>query len=153
MPHGDTRDTRDTRDSQGGESRAELESIVREWISLWCAPVDWGLFDRLHADGFEDCSAAGRDPTKEAFADGLADLVAAFPDLQTTVEDLVIDETTSRVAVRWSSVGTNRSAFLGIGPTGRQVTITGIEIIEIAGRRIVRRWGEWDIGGHVHAVR
>jgi len=176
MPHGDTRDTRH---DQGGEilrqsaappngdvgasahgdpsapaqSRAELESIARKWISLWCAPVDWGLFDRLHADDFEDCSAAGRDPTKEAFADGLADLVAAFPDLQTTVEDLVIDETTSRVAVRWSAIGTNRSAFLGTGPTGRRVAITGIEIIESAGGRIVRRWGEWDIGGHVHAVR
>jgi hypothetical protein len=26
---------------------------------MWCAPVDWDLFDRLHADDFEDCSAAG----------------------------------------------------------------------------------------------
>jgi len=134
-------------------SRAELESIARQWISLWCAPVDWGLFDRLHADDFEDCSPAGRDPSKEAFADGLADLMAAFPDLRTTVDDLVIDETTSRVAVRWSSVGTNRSAFLGVGPTGRQVAFTGIEIIEVADGRIVRRWGEWDVGGHLHEVR
>jgi steroid delta-isomerase-like uncharacterized protein len=98
-----------------------------------------------------DCSAAGRDVTKEAFADGLADLMAAFPDLQTQVCDLVIDETTGLVAVRWSSTGTNRAIFLGLGPTGKQIRITGIEIIEIRDGRIVRRWGEWDISDHVRS--
>lgn len=125
--------------------RAELESIARQWISLWCVPVDWGLFDRLHADDFEDCSPTGRDTTKEAFADGLADLVAAFPDLETRVDDLVIDESASKVAVRWSATGTNRLTFLGIGPTGRKTPITGIESIEVRDGKIVRRWGEWDI--------
>jgi steroid delta-isomerase-like uncharacterized protein len=128
--------------------RAKLEALAREWISLWCAPVDWVLFDRLHADGFEDCSAAGRDTTKQAFAEGLAELVRAFPDLQTKVDDLVVDDETERVAVRWSAVGTNREPFLGIGPTGKKTPITGIEIIEIREERIVRRWGEWDITAH-----
>ena len=84
--------------------RAELESIARQWISLWCAPVDWELFDRLHADDFVDCSAAGRETNKEAFADALADLMAAFPDLETRVDDLVVDETASKVAVRGGRV-------------------------------------------------
>ena len=124
--------------------RAELESIASQWISLWCVPVDWGLFDRLHADDFVDCSPAGRDSTKEAFADGLADLMAAFPDLETRVEDLVIDESASKVAVRWSATGTHHQAFLGVGPTRPKAFITGIEIIEVRDGRIVRRWGEWD---------
>ncbi|NLE10038.1 MAG: ester cyclase [Actinobacteria bacterium] len=129
-------------------ARAGLESIARQWISLWCAPVDWGLFDRLHADDFEDCSSAGRAATKEAFADALADLISVFPDLETKVDDLVIDEVTGRVAIRWSSTGTNRRTFLGIGPTGRETPITGIEIVEIRDGRIVRRWGEWDTSAH-----
>lgn len=128
--------------------RAQLEATARKWISLWCAPLDWALFDRLHADDFEDRSPAGRGPTKEDFAYGLAELVGAFPDLQTTVDDLVIDEATSRVAVRWSALGTNRIAFLGIGPTGRETPITGIEIVEIREGRVVLRWGEWDISAH-----
>ena len=115
---------------------------------MWCAPVDWDLFDELHADDFEDCSAAGRDTTKAAFATALARMIDAFPDLQTRVEDLIIDVETRRVAVRWSSSGTNRERFLGIGPTDRRTVITGIEIIEVRDGRIVRRWGEWDISGH-----
>jgi steroid delta-isomerase-like uncharacterized protein len=131
-------------------SRAELELIARQWISLWCTPVDWVLFDSLHAGCFEDCSPAGRKSSKEAFADGLAGLIAAFPDLHTDVEDLVVDDKAGRVAVRWSATGTNQRAFRGRGPTGKQTPITGIEIIEIADRRIVRRWGEWDRGAHLH---
>jgi steroid delta-isomerase-like uncharacterized protein len=131
-----------------GSPRAELESIAREWIGVWCAPVDWALFDRLHADDFEDCSSAGRAPTKQAFADGVAALIEAFPDLRTRVEDVVVDDRKGRVAVRWSATGTNRGRYLGAGPTGRSTPITGIEIIEIRDRRIVRRWGEWDITAH-----
>lgn len=129
-------------------TRAELESIAARWITLWCVPVDWRLFDALHCDAFEDRAPADRPPTKQGFAEGLAGLVKAFPDLTTTVEDLVVDEGTSKVAIRWRAVGTNRAAFLGAGPTHRRTTMTGIEIIEIRAGRIVRRWGEWDISDH-----
>jgi steroid delta-isomerase-like uncharacterized protein len=128
--------------------RDELESIAARWISLWCVPVDWRLFDALHSDEFEDRAPAARPSTKQGFAEGLASLVKAFPDLRTTVEDLVVDEAGARVAVRWRAIGTNEAAFLGVGPTHRQTRITGIEIIEIRGGRIVRRWGEWDISDH-----
>ena len=129
-------------------TRTELEQVTRQWISLWCAPTDWELFDRLHADDFQDCSPAGRDSSKEAFARGLRQFLDAFPDLVSRVEDLVVDEAAGRVAVRWSATGTNERRFLGIGPTHRKTPITGIEIIEIADGRIRRRWGEWDIGAH-----
>jgi steroid delta-isomerase-like uncharacterized protein len=128
--------------------RAELESIATRWISLWCVPVDWRLFHALHSDTFEDRAPAGRPSTKQGFAEGLASFVEAFPDLTTTVEDLVVDEAASKVAIRWRAVGTNGAAFLGVGPTHRRTTITGIEIIEIRAGRIVRRWGEWDISDH-----
>lgn len=128
--------------------RAELKNIAREWISLWSTPVDWVAFDRLHADDFEDCSPGARGRTKEDFAGGLAELVWAFPDLKTSVDDLVVDQVGGKVAVRWSGVGTNRDTYLDIGPTEKKTPITGIEIIEVRDGRIVRRWGEWDITAH-----
>jgi steroid delta-isomerase-like uncharacterized protein len=129
-------------------TRSELEVVTRKWISLWSAPVDWTLYDQLHANDFEDLSAAGRESTKSAFAAGLKRFADAFPDLATRVEDLVVDELAQRVAVRWIAVGTNRQEYLGIGPTDRVTTITGIEIVEIANGRIKKRWGEWDISSH-----
>jgi steroid delta-isomerase-like uncharacterized protein len=135
-------------------SRRALEAVATQWISLWCTPVDWPSFDRLHAEHFEDAAAAGRPPTKAGFAAGLAEMARAFPDLRAKVEQLVIDEPTALVAVHWSARGTNRARFLGIGPTGRPTTITGIEIIRVAEGCIVQRWGEWDITDHAdRAVR
>lgn len=128
--------------------RDALARIAREWIALWNVPVDWGRFERLHADDFVDAASAGRPADRAGFAQGLRDLIDAFPDLETCVEDLVVDEEAGRVAVRWTAGGTNRSRYLGIGPTHRRTRITGIEIIEIASGRIVRRWGEWDITDH-----
>jgi len=131
--------------------RDALSRISREWVSLWCPSPRRSRFDALHADEFADHSSAGRAPTKEAFWHGLMDLVTAFPDLDSRVDDLVIDESTCRVAVRWSARGTNRARYLGKGPTHQVVHITGIEIIEIHGGRITDRWGEWDISDFMGA--
>ena len=134
--------------SHPSKAVSRLQDLTREWVSLWCTPVRWDRFEALHSDDFEDCSPAGRAPTKSGFADGLRALTAAFPDLQTTVEDLVVDSCHSKVAVRWSAVGTNVLPFLDIGPTNRRTRITGIELIEFADGRVIRRWGEWDISDH-----
>ena len=132
-------------------NRSDLADVATEWISLWCVPVDWSRFDAMHAESFEDRSPAGRLGTKAGFAEGLAALVRAFPDLQTQVTDLVVDEAASKVAVRWAAEGTNREPFLSVGPTGRLTTVTGIEIIEIHHGKVVRRWGEWDISDHLES--
>ena len=129
--------------------RPTLETLTRKWISLWCAPVDWRLFDQLHAETFEDYSTTGHAPDKAGFAQGLAELVRAFPDLQTWIEDVVIDEQRSRVAVRWVAEGIHRNAFMGLDPTGQRTTFAGIEILEVTGDQITGRWGEWDFPFHL----
>jgi predicted ester cyclase len=117
-------------------------------LSLWNTPVDWALFDSIHSETFEDCASSGRPMTKQGFAQGLAQLARAFPDLRTVLESLVIDDQNSTVAIRWSARGTNVERFLEIGPTNRATEMTGIEIIEIVGGQVTRRWGEWDISAH-----
>lgn len=126
-------------------TREELGSLARQWISLWSVPVDWRLYDRLHAEEFEDCSSAGRGTGKADFRSGSEALVVAFPDLKTQVDDLVIDEEALRIAVRWTAIGTHKGLFLGQEPSNRRMPMTGIEIIEVRDGCIVRRWGEWDV--------
>ena len=65
---------------------------------------------------------------------------SAFPDLRVTTEDLVEDG--DRVALRWKAEGTHRGELMGIAPTGRRVTLTGIEIVRISAGKIVERWAE-----------
>ena len=80
--------------------------------------------------------------TGEGFKQFAAALRSAFPDLQTTVEDLVAEG--DKVAARWSSRGTHQGQFMALAPTGRSFNITGTDIFRIEGGRIVEHWSEVD---------
>jgi ketosteroid isomerase-like protein len=80
---------------------------------------------------------------------GLKQLVTlyltAFPDAARTVEDLVVEG--DKVVARWTGRGTHQGKLGQIAPTGRQVTVTGIEIHRIAGGKIQETWINWDTLG------
>src|SRR5919202_6569379 len=63
---------------------------------------------------------------------------AAFPDLRVTVEDQLAEE--DRVVTRWTLRGTHQGEFLGLTPTGDEVTVSGIEFDRIVGGRIDETW-------------
>jgi predicted ester cyclase len=49
-----------------------------------------------------------------------------------------------KVASRVSLSATHQGEFQGIPPTGKQVMQTGIDLLRIAGGKVVERWGEFD---------
>ena len=67
----------------------------------------------------------------------------AFPDQRIeAMEDLIaVDD---RVVARFSMTQTHRGEFMGIAPTGKQVTIELIEIDRIENGRIAERWAKLD---------
>jgi len=69
-------------------------------------------------------------------------MLAGFPDYQTTIDDLFAEG--DKVAARITMNGTNTGSFMGIPPTGRHVSFTGIYIARLANRKIVEHWGEED---------
>jgi steroid delta-isomerase-like uncharacterized protein len=77
--------------------------------------------------------------TREGTKRAIGMYLAAFPDLHLTVEDMVAED--DRVITRFTSRGTQKRAFVGIPPTGRQVTVKTIVIARIAEGKIVEQWG------------
>jgi steroid delta-isomerase-like uncharacterized protein len=63
---------------------------------------------------------------------------AAFPDLRVTVEDQLAED--DKVVTRWTLRGTHSGEFLGLAPTGDEVTVSGIEFDRIVGVRIDEAW-------------
>ena len=78
----------------------------------------------------------------EGVRQSIAAFRTAFPDVHFTVEDMFVAD--DKVVVRWTCRGTHRGAFLGIAPSGKVVTFTGINIYRIANGQIVERWAEED---------
>jgi steroid delta-isomerase-like uncharacterized protein len=70
----------------------------------------------------------------------------AFPDIHATIEEPLIAEG-DKVAYRWTFRGTHQGEFTGVAPTGREVEVTGIDIVRIARGKIVEAWGVWDALG------
>ncbi len=69
-------------------------------------------------------------------------MLAGFPDYQTIIDDLFGEG--DKVAARITMSGTNTGSFMGIPPTGRYVSFTGIYIARLANGKIVEHWGEED---------
>ena len=69
-------------------------------------------------------------------------MLAGFPDYQTRIDDLFAEG--DKVAARITMSGTHTGLFMGIPPTGRQVSFTGIYIARIANGKIAEHWGEED---------
>ncbi len=69
----------------------------------------------------------------------------AFPDTHFTVEDMIAEG--EKVVARLSVSATQQEAYMGLPPTGKRATFTGIDVIRFANGKIVERWGEMDMLG------
>jgi steroid delta-isomerase-like uncharacterized protein len=65
-----------------------------------------------------------------------------FSDSRVTIEDTIAEG--DKVAVRWTWSGTHTGEFMGIGPTGRQITVAGISIHRFADGKFVESWANYD---------
>ena len=66
----------------------------------------------------------------------------AFPDMHVTIEDQIAEG--DKVASRLTVSGTHKGDFMGMAPTGKQMMITGIDIVHIKDGKAVERWGNLD---------
>jgi predicted ester cyclase len=66
----------------------------------------------------------------------------AFAGWRVEIEDLI--DGGDRVAVRWTARGTHESTYVGEGPTGRQVSQSGISIYQLHEGRVTAAWSSPD---------
>jgi steroid delta-isomerase-like uncharacterized protein len=69
----------------------------------------------------------------------------AFEHLDVTIEDMVAEG--DKVAARFTAHGIHKGSFMNLPPTGRPITMTGIEIFRIEDGKIAELWGEANLLG------
>lgn len=84
----------------------------------------------------EPVTSAPRDP--QTIKQHVLDWVNAFPDLQFTIEQTVASA--DRVASHITMRGTHNGAWMGVSPTGKQISLTMIVIHRIDALKIVEDW-------------
>jgi steroid delta-isomerase-like uncharacterized protein len=100
---------------------------------------DVAAFDELHTPDYVGHVASGSDiQGSEAARRFSATIHTIFPDLHFTLHDQIAEG--DLVAVRWTFRGTHRGEYLGVAPTGKQVTVPGMDVFRLAGGTLVEGW-------------
>jgi steroid delta-isomerase-like uncharacterized protein len=118
------------------------KALVR---SVWSAAWDRGdtdAFDTLLDAGYVRISSRGHRQSRDEFKAAVRDTRSAFPDLRTTIVDIV--EEGDRMAIRWRSTATHRGHFLGLPPTEQAIEVSGATFARFAGRFVVEENVTWD---------
>ena len=81
----------------------------------------------------------------EAYKQFLSMLLTAFPDLHFTIEDIIAEGDT--VVARYTTRGTHQGTYMGIPPTGKQVSGSGMFIDRIVNGKGIEQWFNSDTLG------
>ena len=115
----------------------ENKAIVRRYLEEGWTNLD--ILDEIVADDIAMYPGEIRDLEgyKQVFAEGLA----AFSDINCTLEDIIAEG--DKVAVRWKFTGTHTSEYAGAPPTNKQVSWRVMTTFQISGGKVVEQWWVW----------
>jgi len=69
-------------------------------------------------------------------------LKTAFPDLHITIEDVIAEG--DKVMTRTTWQGTHKGEYMGLAPTGKQISATEINIDRYKDGKVIEGWGGVD---------
>ncbi len=116
-------------------SLEENKAIVRSWYDAFNKrnlPLTYELIapnyvnHTLQLQGLEDVKQS------------ISSLIKGFPDLNTTIEDIIAEG--DKVWVRFTDTGTHTGEYLGLAPTGKKITIRGVDISRLVDGKFVEEW-------------
>jgi steroid delta-isomerase-like uncharacterized protein len=127
-------------------STEENKALVRRQVDEMWNQENLAVADEVYAtDVIVHGGLPGQPSGVEAIKQGVKLDRAAFPDFHVTIDDLVGEG--DKVVIHATIRGTHKGEWLGIPPTGKQVTMTGITIVRIADGKIVEVWNCADLLG------
>lgn len=124
-------------------STEENKALVRRFVDEVQSAGNTDAIDEICSPEFVNHSAPPGVPSNR---EGVKQLTAmfrqAFPDSYFIVEDMMAEG--DKVATRKTFHGTHQGEFMGIPPTGQQVSMELIDIVRIADGRVVEHWAVGD---------
>ncbi len=123
-------------------SAEDVGRIVRRYIEDVWNRGDLAALDALTTPAFA-YHLGGQPPRdRSAFGQFIRATHVAFPDWRVEILDIIVEG--QRAAVRWSGRVTHEGPFRGIAPTGRTITVSGINVYEVTDGRIAVEWEQTD---------
>lgn len=126
-----------------------MKEVFRRVIEEGFSKGDLDALDQCFPPTFEE-HQFGLPPTLEGLKRQIRELRAAFPDLNLTIEDVVVDG--DKLWARMTARGTHQGPLMGRPPTGKSFTITVIDVCRFEEGKIVEHWGVPDRFAQMHQL-
>jgi steroid delta-isomerase-like uncharacterized protein len=130
------------------ENRALIQRFVEEAFNRG----NLGVVDEIYSPDYVGHTAGA--PEQTSGPEGVKGFVglyrSAFPDLHTTIEDIVTEG--DKLAYRWTAVGTHQGELFGVPPSSNRVELTGITIERMEGGKIVETYNNFDQLGMMRQI-
>jgi steroid delta-isomerase-like uncharacterized protein len=122
---------------------ATNKALVRNFIDGLFTKGDLGAVDRYLAEDFVNHDPPfGASADREGMRAAGAMFRAAFPDWHSDMHLLVGED--DIVVEHFTACGTQTGELMGVAPSGREISVPGINIFRVRDGRIVERWGRLD---------
>ncbi|NIK59321.1 ester cyclase [Kribbella shirazensis] len=119
------------------------KTVVRGFIDGLFSAGDLGAVDTYLAEDFVNHDPPfGVTPDRDGMRNAGRLMRTAFPDWRSELHALIAEG--DIVVERFTAGGTHRGEVMGVPPTGRRVTLPGINIFRLRDGLIVERWGQLD---------
>ncbi|MBC0856527.1 ester cyclase [Pantoea stewartii] len=120
-------------------TRLQIERSAVETLYRAFSEKNPDLLDLAVTADWDDIPLApGQGPGPEGFKPLLKGFIAAFPDINITIHDLLQEP--GKVAVRAEITGTHQGEFMGIAATGKKISVRLHEFHQLDGQRITTTW-------------
>ena len=118
------------------ENKALVRRLFEEVLNQKRVDVIDELFARDYVD--HDPDNPDQKPGSEGVHDWVNDFITAFPDVHLTIDGMIAEG--DEAATRFTFRATHKGDLVGIAPTDKQVTVTGVWISRFSGGKIVEAW-------------
>jgi steroid delta-isomerase-like uncharacterized protein len=123
----------------------ENKAIIRRFFEVGPSKGDLVAANELLSPNFSLHTPLPSAPSVQGMIDTITTCRAAFEHLNVKVEDMVAEG--DKVTARFVANGNHKGSFMNLPPTGRPITMTGIEIFRIENGKIAELWAEANLLG------
>ena len=133
-------------------SEQHNKQVVDEFIQALFTRGELDAVDRYLTADFVNHNPTfpGQPSDGESMRSASEVIRTAFPDWHSDIEDLIA--VGDKVVERFTASGTHQAEIMGVAPTGRTVTLPGINIFRLENGKIVERWGQLDMLGFMQQL-
>lgn len=124
---------------------ADARELGRRWFEeVWNKRREESIDELMAPDAYGHIEG-GEFRGPSGFREMQGMFLAALPDVQIEIEDIVADG--DRAAVRWHARGTHTGEGFGFAASKRSVDVRGTSWLVVKDGKIVEGWDTWNLTG------